>query len=133
MTARFLALTLVLLASPALAQSQAPAPLPALKPGQQAALHCSAVFARIAHERTDPAMAARLPDLGQRGSEYFVVTSARLMDETGAARPQVEQLFRGALTEVDRKLEAAPDRSAALTAALAPCRTLLDLEVPLGR
>jgi hypothetical protein len=120
-----------LLAAPALAQnSPAPAPLPALKPDQQAALHCSALFARIAHERADPGIAARLPDLGTRGSEYFVRTAARLMDDTGATRPQVTALFGNALREIDRTLEASTDRAATLRGAMVPCRTLLDFEVP---
>ena len=130
MTLRSLLPALALLAAPALAQTAAP--LPALKPDQQAALHCSAVFARIAHERADPAMAARLPDPGPRGSEYFARTGARLMDDTGATRPQIAQMFRGAVAEVDRTLEASPDRAAALRSAMVPCQILLDLELPPG-
>ncbi|WP_423140720.1 hypothetical protein ACOYW6_07560 [Parablastomonas sp. CN1-191] len=141
MTPRTILAVLALAAAPTLVGAQAPvappatpAAVPALKPDQQAALHCSAVFARIAHERAaGGAAAAALPDLGTRGREYFVRISARIIDDTGAGRPQISALFAGALADVDRTLMNARDPAPVLNAALAPCRTLLDLEVPQGR
>lgn len=135
MTTRTILAALALAAAPGLAQAPATpkpaaAPLPALKPGQQAALHCSAVFARTAHERAAGGAAAGLPDTGARGREYFVRFAAGLMDDIGASRDQVARLLARALGDVDRSLAAAPDRVATLRTALVPCRALLDLEVP---
>nr|WP_240048848.1 hypothetical protein [Parerythrobacter lutipelagi] len=61
---------------------------------QQTALRCSAAFAIVADGQTrGNAKAARFPPLGQRGREFFVRASARLMDETGMDREAVAALL----------------------------------------
>jgi len=113
---RRLALLASLFAAPLLAQSPAPEPQP-LTLGQAAALKCSAAFARGA------ALQARgegseWPPLAERGREFFVRTSARIMDETGRSRDFVAL----ELTRESQAL-AAPGT---LAAAMGPCLLLLD-------
>jgi hypothetical protein len=108
-----------LLAAPSLAQEAGPPQGPAkpLSIQQQAALKCSAAFAlgAAAQARGD---ATRWPELGLRGREFFVRTSAAIMDETGRSRDQVA----AELGEQARVLA----RDRALAAAMPPCLLLLD-------
>lgn len=61
--------------------------VPQLSLEQRMLVRCSAAFALAAHSQAegDPEM-ARYPDLSERGREFFVRVSARLMDETGMDR-----------------------------------------------
>jgi len=104
---------------------------PRLNLGQETALRCSALFAVVSAEqaRNAPGSAA-LPRLGNRGREYFVLTTARLMDETGMGREQIKGLILARVQETNRRLATARDRGAVFAAGLKPCLTLLDAEVP---
>ncbi len=88
-------LAAVSLAPAALAQS---APLltdePELTLQQQTTVRCGTAFAlaNVAQE-LDEAWAADFPEIGERGREYFVRSSAQLMDDTGMTREQVEMLY----------------------------------------
>ncbi|MEW4448938.1 hypothetical protein [Qipengyuania sp. JC766] len=85
---------IAILAVPVLALSAPSAAQPALDLEQQTALRCSAAFAIVAEmqARGEPA-AAEYPQLGTRGREFFVRTSARLMDQAGLTRAQVTALL----------------------------------------
>lgn len=98
--------SLALLIMPALASAQ-PMPAPATKPislESRTALRCSAAFALVAdgQARADKDALA-YPALGERGREFFVRTSARIMDDTGMDRDAVaaalmaeaQRLWRG--------------------------------------
>lgn len=84
--------SLALLIVPALAAAQ-PAPAPAVKPlslESRTALRCSAAFALVAdgQVRADKDALA-YPAMNERGREFFVRTSARIMDDTGMDRDAV--------------------------------------------
>lgn len=123
---RFAALAL-LFAAPLLAQD-VPAPLPPLTIAQQTSLRCSAAFAMVAAgQAKGEADTLSYPSLAKRGREYFVRVAARVMDETGATREQLQALMLG---------EAAAIRAEgpkSLSALMPPCLMLLDLEVPQER
>ncbi|MCT2557567.1 hypothetical protein N0B51_01090 [Tsuneonella sp. YG55] len=110
---------LLLAAAPAIAQDAAPAEGPAapLSMQQQAALKCSAAFALGAAEQAQGRNKA-WPLLAERGKEFFVRSSAAIMDETGWTRDQVAD----ELTAQARDLR----RPGALEAAMQPCLLLLD-------
>jgi hypothetical protein len=115
MIARLAPLALVL-AAPALAQAPAPEPQP-LSLQQAAALRCSAAFAlgAAAQARGE---GRDWPPLAARGREFFVRSSAQIMDETGRSRDLVA-------LELTREAQAlaAPE---ALAVAMGPCLLLLD-------
>lgn len=123
---RLAALTLIF-AAPLLAQD-VPAPLPPLTIAQQTSLRCSAAFAMVAAgQAKGEADTLSYPSLAKRGREYFVRVAARVMDETGATREQLQALMLG---------EAAAIRAEgpkSLSALMPPCLMLLDLEVPQER
>ncbi|MEQ1542850.1 MAG: hypothetical protein ABL926_11400 [Novosphingobium sp.] len=122
---RFLPLAAALAAGAAAAQ---PADLPKLTLDQETAVRCSAAFAIVSSEQARAApLAAGWPVLGQRGREYFVRTGARLMDETGATRPQVQALFARSATELRGNGGGLAQRLESLRR---PCLSLLDLAVP---
>ena len=81
-------LALVLQAGPALQ------PVPDLDLEQHTAARCAVAFALAAEAQSRGAPeAASLPPLAQRGREYFVRVSARLMDDLGLDRQQVSELM----------------------------------------
>ena len=89
-------LTLVLLAAalavPAAAQ---PAPAPRLSLEHRMMLRCSAAFALVAYRQdSGDAEALQYPPLKERGSEYFVRASARVMEEAGLDRDGVSEALR---------------------------------------
>lgn len=91
-----LAALLALSAVPAPAQ-EAP---PQLSLEQQTLLRCSAAFAIVASEQARGVESALgYPPLGERGREYFVRASARLMDDLSLTREQVAALLKA---EVER-------------------------------
>lgn len=84
---------------------------------QQAALKCSAAFALGAAAQARGGGKA-WPPLAVRGREYFVRTSASIMDATGRSRDQVS---------ADLGVQARTlTRPGALDAAMPPCIALLD-------
>ena len=81
----------------AFAQAAAPAPeaspLPDLTLEQASALRCSVAFGLVHQaQRAGNGSASDYPVMAQRGQEFFVRTTARLMDETGADRETVMAL-----------------------------------------
>lgn len=113
-----------------LSLAASPAPQPKLSLQQEAALRCSSVFALVSGEqaRNAPASAA-LPKLDARAREYFVVTTARLMDETGSSRDTVSAFTRSRYAQVASELAKAKDPAAARRAILTPCQSLLEAEL----
>lgn len=126
MTFRALAFVLALVPLTVLAQ---PVPaLPGLSLEQETAVRCGAAFAIVSSEQArGSALAAKWPALGTRGREFFVRTGARLMDETGATRPQVQALFARAATTLRADSAALPGKLETLRT---PCLGLLDLAIP---
>ena len=115
-----------------LAVSLQAAPVPAAPPAttpanptaqlsleQRTALRCAAAFAlgAEAQARGDP-QAANLPPLAQRGREYFVRLSARIMDDTGLPRGAIA----AALVTEAEQLVSRDERHSAVP----PCLVLLD-------
>lgn len=116
------AAVLMLLSASAQGQN---ADLPRLNLEQETAVRCSAAFAIISSEQArGTPLAAGWPPLGSRGREYFVRTGARLMDETGATRPQVQALF--ARSAADLRASGA-GLAARLEGLRGPCLSLLNL------
>lgn len=131
MTAKLpIAAALALLGSTAVSGQIESAPVapPALNLEQETAVRCGAAFAIVSAEQArGSTLAAGWPVLGTRGREFFVRTGARLMDETGATRPQVQALFANAARSLRADSASLPGR---LTTLRQPCLTLLDLTVP---
>lgn len=85
-------LAAALLAAPAVAQVAAP---PRLSLEHRMLLRCSAAFALVANRQgTGDASVQQYPPLKERGSEYFVRASARVMDEAGLDRDAVSEALR---------------------------------------
>lgn len=100
------------------AQAQQPA-APELTIQQKTALRCSTAFAVVAKKQAlgDPAV-ADYPPLGERGREFFVRSSAQIMDETGMSREAVAELLAAEI--------AALQEPGALDEVMPPCLLLLD-------
>ena len=82
-----LALAALLVAAPLAAQD---VPAVQLSLEQRMLLRCSAAFAMVAHgQDIGNAEALEYPPMEERGREFFVRASARIMDETGMT---IEQL-----------------------------------------
>jgi hypothetical protein len=76
-----------ILAAPATAQV---APPRELSLEHRMMLRCSAAFALVANrQEAGDAAAQQYPPLKQRGGEYFVRASAKVMDEAGLDRPAI--------------------------------------------
>lgn len=116
---RVLVVAALLVAVPAGAQVPVPAvgPPKPLTMQQQAALKCSAVFALGATRQAEGNNKA-WPMLAARGREFFVRSSAAIMDKSGWTRDQVA----AELTVQARALA----RPGELEAAMQPCLLLLD-------
>ncbi|MFM5929404.1 MAG: hypothetical protein ACKOPQ_00675 [Novosphingobium sp.] len=127
------ALALAMLAPTAHAQQgQQLAPLPSLSLMQETGLRCSAAFALVAYDQKRKAPgASNYPDLGERGREYFVRTIARLMDETGATRDQVQVLLRQRVDSLQKGAIESKNPAEFVSRTITACLPLLDLEVPL--
>jgi hypothetical protein len=109
-----LAPLVLLLAAPAAATPPEPAPL---NLQQATALKCSAAFAIVAASQARGG-GAQWPALAASGREFFVRTSARIMDEMGWSR----DLVALKLGEQAKEL----GKPGALEAAMPPCMLLLD-------
>ncbi len=89
----------LLLAPSMLAAQSAPPPVPApeaapLSLENRTALRCAAAFAIIADgQARGNRKSLAYPALGQRGREFFVRTSARVMDDTGMDRTAVADVL----------------------------------------
>lgn len=118
-------------AAPLAAQPAISLPSPKLTLAHQTALRCSAVFATVAADQARGLpYAAVYPPLGQRGREFFVRSTAKLMDDTGATRAQVTALAQRSLADLQAGLARAPNRVAALGAIMTPCLSILDGALP---
>jgi hypothetical protein len=88
---KFLPVLVFLLAAPAAAQVSAPP----LSLEHRMLLRCSAAFALIAYRQdTGDASAQQYPPLKQRGSEFFVRASARVMDEAKLDRVGIGEALK---------------------------------------
>ena len=108
MIALLSALLLVAAQAPSLAPAQA-AKSEALKPEQELALTCSAALATTAVRQSQGDEAAlRYPALGERGREFFVRVSAKVMDETGMSRAAISERLTDIATQLKKpgKLDA---------------------------
>lgn len=90
-------------------------------------LRCSATFAIVAGEQQrGVASAAAYPPLGERGREYFVRASARLMDELELTREQVEASLRTEVEDLGKASGEAADPAAYLDSVMRPCLSALE-------
>ncbi|GGD64330.1 hypothetical protein GRI62_12055 [Erythrobacter arachoides] len=81
---------LALVAVPAALSAAGQDAPPALSLEQRMLVRCSAAFAITAHgQETGDAAVQSYPDLRQRGREFFVRASARVMEEAGLDRAAV--------------------------------------------
>lgn len=109
-------LAAALFAAPAAAQVPA---APQLSLEHRMLVRCSAAFALVAHRQgTGDAAALQYPPLKERGSEFFVRASARVMDEAG--------LDRAAIGEALKAEAQALAGGGALSAVMPVCLTALD-------
>ena len=112
----FTAFAVALLALPASAQQ------PALSLEQKTLLRCSAAFAIIASEQQRGiASALAYPPLAERGKEYFVRSSARLMDELQVSREQVEAMLRAEVDALQAGSMAAENPAQFVDQVMQPC------------
>lgn len=80
-------------ASPLMAQPAPANPSPQLKMEQQTALRCAVAFGLVAGQQAaGDARASAYPAMDPRGKEFFVRTTARLMDELALNRDQISAL-----------------------------------------
>jgi hypothetical protein len=90
-------------------------------------LRCSAAFAIVAGGQARGAPeAAAYPPLKDRGKEYFVRASARLMDELQATREQITARIKAEVDAQQRAAAAAPNRKAYADNVMQPCLAALD-------
>ncbi len=121
-------LALLAVSLPAQAQQTA---LPQLNLIQESTLRCSAAFGLIAYDQKRGTPGAdTYPPLGARGREFFVRTTARLMDETGAGREVVQALLKQRVEELQRAPAESNDPKVTLGGVVRACLPLLDAEVP---
>ena len=116
-----LLLPAVLAAVPAAAQEPPPFTLE-----HRMLLRCSAVFAIVAGEQQrGVASALAYPALGERGREYFVRASARLMDDLKLTREQVEASLRAEVEGLQKATTDGGDPAATIDAVMQPCLSAL--------
>ena len=109
-------LAVAVLAMPASAQQ----PAPSLE--QKTLLRCSAAFAIIANEQQRGiASALAYPPLAERGKEYFVRSSARLVDELQVSREQVEAMLRSEVEALQAGSVAAQNPAQYVDQVMQPC------------
>ena len=116
-----LLLSAALLAAPAAAQEP-----PRFTLEHRMLLRCSAAFAIVAGEQQRGAASAlAYPALGERGREYFVRASVRLMDDLKLTREQVEASLRAEVEELQEASgHAAPARD--IDSVMRPCLSALE-------
>ena len=117
-----LLLPAVLAAVPAAAQEPPPFTLE-----HRMLLRCSAVFAIVAGEQQrGVASALAYPALGERGREYFVRSSVRLMDDLKISREQVEASLRAEVEALRTAAAEAAEPAAYVDSLMQPCLSALD-------
>jgi hypothetical protein len=111
-----------LLAAPAAAQGPPPFTLE-----HRMLLRCSGAFAIVAAEQQRGVPSAlAYPPLGERGREYFVRSSVRLMDDLKLTREQVEASLRAEVEGLRKTSSEAADRAAYLDSLMQPCLSALE-------
>jgi hypothetical protein len=114
MTRAFIAVALALVATPGLAQLDAPATQ--LTDEQRTLLHCSASFALVSgRQHAGDKAALAFPDVTTRGREYFVRALVQLMDEAGLDHDTVARLVQAEAA----RLQDSPGLLAGMPACLA--------------
>lgn len=111
-TFAILPLVAALAAIPAFAQSGAAADAPALSLDQRMLIRCSAAFALVANgQESGEEAALTFPDLRERGREFFVRSSAQVMDEAGLDRQQISTILTAEAQDIrdNRSLETVMD------------------------
>ena len=115
-------LAAVLLAAPASAQDPKPMSLE-----QQMLLRCSAAFAIVAYEQARRAPSANAyPPLGERGREFFVRSSAQLMDELQLSREELAARMKAEAEELQQSASEADDSAAYVDSVMRPCLAYLE-------
>jgi hypothetical protein len=90
-------------------------------------LRCSAAFAIVAGEQQRGlATALAYPPLAERGREYFVRSSVRLMDDLAITREQVEASLRGEVEALRKASAEAGEPSDYLDGVMQPCLSALE-------
>ena len=90
-------------------------------------LRCSAVFAIVAGEQQRGVSSAlAYPSLAERGREYFVRSSVRLMDDLKITREQVEASLRAEVAELRTAADKAAEPAAYLDSVMQPCLSALE-------
>ena len=92
-------MTFILAALAPMLAAQAAA-IPALDLEQQTSLRCATAFAIVSAVQ-ERGGASEYPPLAERGSEFFVRTMARLMDETGTDRAGIQALVGAEAKELE--------------------------------
>ena len=90
-------------------------------------LRCSAVFAIVAAEQQrGVASALAYPPLAERGREYFVRSSARLMDDLKLTREQVEASLRAEVEGLRKASAEAVEPAGYIDSVMQPCLSALE-------
>ena len=90
-------------------------------------LRCSAAFAIIASEQQRGVASAQAwPPLDQRGREFFVRASARLMDDLGLSRDQIQAMMQSEVERLSQAAAEAEDPAAYVEGVMQPCLLALD-------
>ena len=66
------------------------------------------------------------PALGERGREYFVRASARLMDDLALTREQVEASLRAEVEGLQKASAETADPAAGIDSVMRPCLSALE-------
>lgn len=125
-----LASALAMTLSGVVSAADSPAPdLSLVTPEHKAMLECATVFAVVAYGQAEGDNAAlRYPPLGERGKEYFVLASTRVMDEAKLSKEAVSGLLAADAAALQEKTKVS-DPDAVVAAAMAPCLPKLDAAV----
>lgn len=101
MMTRILLAALAFSAAPLAAQADATAS-PPLDLQQQTALRCSAAIAVVSslQQQGESRATSDYPPIGERGREFFVRSTAKVMEETGMNREQVAAALAGEAREL---------------------------------
>jgi len=77
----------------------------ALREEDRAALRCSAAFALVGVQSPGESAGNDVPDIKERGREFFVRSLATIMDERGLDRAAIEQAVRAEAEALTNKQE----------------------------
>jgi len=130
---KFRPASLALLLVPSMLAAQSP-PAPEAGPGaaplsleNRTALRCAAAFAIIADgQARGNQKSMAYPALGLRGREFFVRTSARVMDDTGMDRTAVADVLRAQAQELQVDAERGAKTEGGIDQIMPACLLLLE-------